>query len=157
MALDSGALRRILLDLQRRRMPTIVLVTGGYFRKKWQRQRTERALDRLMELRHAKGSDAVVEAADLYEKLRKFEVRDHIDASKDFISVTRTAGPHQMWCLRLTLHHAFPDGEPWCSILRDHEAVLRAGPIPQEESERLDLLVTPTVSMRERYGMEEEE
>ena len=125
---------------------TLVLVGIGHIRDRRQYRAIERTLSRLLELRHSKDGSAVAEAQVLYVELRGPSLREHIEKSSDFIDVTRTAGPHQVACLRLTLHHAWTGEEPWCGILRDHQEVLRASDLPAKEIRRLDELVAPPSS-----------
>jgi hypothetical protein len=133
--------------------PTLVLVTVGLVRKRWRDRAIERRLGRLVALRDGEGEPAAVEAEALYQKLRQSEVRAHLDVSKDFMAATEAAGPHQVWCLRVLLHHAKKWDEPWVGILRNHEHVVRGAPMPQEEKIRLDELLAPPSAVEENSDM----
>jgi hypothetical protein len=122
---------------------TLFLVGIGHIQDKRQHRAIERTLNRLLALRHSKDDSAVAEAEALYAELRQPNLQKHINESKDFIEATRTAGPHQVACLRLTIHHAWTGEEPWCGILRDHEALLRASELTPRERKRLGELVAP--------------
>jgi len=125
---------------------TLVLVAIGHIQDRRKYRSIERTVNRLLELRHSKDSSAAAEAEALYVELRKPSLRTHIEESEGFIDAARTAGPHQVACLRLTIHHAWTGEEPWCGILRDHEELLRASELPPREMRRLGELVAPTLS-----------
>jgi len=121
---------------------TLGLVGIGHIQDKRKYRSIERTLDRLLALRHSKHDSAVAEAEALYAELRRPSLREHIEKSSDFIEATRSAGPHQVACLRLTLHHAWTGEEPWCGILRENEELMRASDLPAKEIRRLGELLS---------------
>jgi hypothetical protein len=133
--------------------PTLVLVTVGYVRKRWKHRAIESGLDRLLALRDAEGQAVAVEGGELYEKLRQSKGWRHLAASKDFSAGAVTSGSHQLWCLRLIVHYAQTWDEAWVDILRDHQQVLRAAPMPTEEKMRLDELLAPPSVGEEKSGL----
>ncbi|MFT5051947.1 MAG: hypothetical protein ACI8QZ_003378 [Chlamydiales bacterium] len=123
--------------------PTLILVSVGSLRKRRKPQTFVRRLDRLLSLEHSDSADAAIhaEATTLYEQLGRAQLPRAIEQSADFIPAAGRAGPHQHGCLRLALHHPAHDEDPWRSLLRTHQGVLRACALKSWETEMLNALL----------------
>ena len=129
-------------------VPTLILVSIGSIRERLKRRSFLRTLGDLLALEDSNASDEANEtrATKLYQELMEAKLHTAIEKSREFLAAAGRPGAHQLSCLRLVLDHPTGEREPWRSLVRTHEGVLRAAELESREKDWLDELTASTGS-----------